>query len=216
MANIAIISADLIHSSKLSSEQVSAELEACKQAYSRWREQGARDLDFFRGDSFQCRIEDPQWAMHLAIDIIASVKSISPYSEDGKKRGRSRFSPADIRMGIGLGEAEPNEGESFGSAFVRSGKALDGLGNSDLRIAFRSSSFQFNRAMEMALQLLNPILDRWTVPSAEIVPLLLQGKKDGEIAQIIGIAASSMSQRKSVASWKSIEALLRYFQDSVK
>ena len=119
----AVLTGDIIKSSKLTGERRQKTLTAIEQL----AEESAKlhqDLkltgpEIFRGDSWQLLLSPPHHALRVACFIRAGLRS----------RGL-----ADTRIGIGLGGVEMHDGrlgQSDGVAFRLSGRALDELKKSE-------------------------------------------------------------------------------------
>ena len=79
----------------------------------------------------------------------------------------------------------------------------------------KTSNIDINAEFDTSLALFDFIADRWSTASAEVIFYLLQGLKEKEIAQIVGISQSAVNQRKKAAGWDPISVLLKRFEEKI-
>lgn len=162
--------------------------------------------EIYRGDSFQAEVKEPADALLAALRIKAAVKCEKDL---------------DVRMAIGIGRREydaPAVTERNGEAFVNSGGRFDLLTSEKRKLAIRTSDPDWDRDMDLYLQLASTFMDQWTPHSAEAVAVLLAEPelRQAEVAERLGIAQSSVSDRLSRARWDEVRALLARYREKVK
>jgi hypothetical protein len=211
---IAVISADIVNSRKLGEEKLKIQLSTCMETIKRWKNAEPGQVELFRGDSFQVSFANASLSLKIAMDLIASVRSVSEKGID-RGKGRSARLGGDIRIGLGIGAELAQGNESFGQAFSRSGLSLDKAKIQNRRLVIDCGHPELDRIFDFSTRLLDPLINRWTSPAAEVFSLLLHEKKESRIAEILDLANSSVSQRKSVANWEAMQPFMRYFSDEI-
>ncbi|MGF1530518.1 MAG: hypothetical protein ACFCU4_04060 [Puniceicoccaceae bacterium] len=132
----AILTGDLVGSRRLSGNQIGSLFAALNDFWEAFghAHPGAvvGKIEIYRGDGWQAALELPQYCLKAALFLRAVVKA---YPLDEKM---------DTRIGIGLGPVEllkkDRLSESNGTAFVRSGEALETLTEKDQGLALRTGA----------------------------------------------------------------------------
>lgn len=167
---------------------------------------------FWRGDSFQGTINDAGKALEVILRLKALVNKTE--ARPSAKKVKSQAPVADIRIAVAVGEvkniaAEP--AESNEETFIRSGKALDAMKKRTLLVNCQDKAI--SRELEIELILLEHIIERWSVASAELVYLKLTGLSDQEIADHLGISLPAVYKRKKIAGWNACEIMIRRYKE---
>jgi hypothetical protein len=188
---IAVITGDIIESRSLVSQQ--EWLIPIQSLFSKWGKVN-ETWEIFRGDSFQLEILNPLEALHKAILIKATIKSITG------NQIQKRSGPVDVRMSIGLGDKENGNipiGTRTGPAYYHSGEAFELLREKEQNLLIKSDWNDFDREMNLMFKLALIVMDNWTMNSAEIIKIALEnpGIKQIEISEIINIEQQSVSGR---------------------
>lgn len=183
----------------------------------------------YRGDSLQCEVKSPEYSLRVALIIRTFFRAYLPDELKPKalKKGNKVAATKgyfatnfDVRLGIGIGTVDFIKKQkittSDGEAFRFSGEALDHLTHGTQRLALKTFSPAFNEQMEPAILLLDALIQKWTQNQAELVLYKLQDKKEDEIAGQLQVTQSAINQRSKTAQWLAIEALIRYFEKTVK
>lgn len=194
---IAILTADIINSA---AHEVPRWIEPLKAYLSRYGESPV-DWDIYRGDELQLRVP-PEQALEAAIGLKALVRS---------------HAGMDIRVGIGLGtetHRAPRVAESNGSAYRNSGRLLEALGASKLRMQVKSDCTEADPALNLMLKLALHFMDQWSQVSAEAIGRVLAHPEASQtdIARQLGIRQSAVSQRQSRARLDLVRDLLAYYR----
>ncbi|KQR67518.1 SatD family protein [Pedobacter sp. Leaf176] len=131
--------------------------------------------EIFRGDSFQVEIE-PENAIKTAAYIKACIRINKP---------------ADVRMGIGIGDVKSKRkklSESSGDAFVNSGTAFDSLKQAKVNLAIKTDSADFDEEINVLIRLSLIAMDSWGIVAAEMVKLALENENrlQSELAVLSG------------------------------
>lgn len=180
-------------------------------------------LNFVRGDSFQCIINDVSKALKLTLMLKTIFKKLEKDIEDTSSNDTSTlrknwriYNNLDIRISVGIGEIEYLKDTialSDGTALQYSGRNLELMKSKNQKTLITSGTDILNKELEVELKLLDAIMDKWTPLSAETVYYLLQGYKEMDIAKTLSISQSAINQRKKTANWDAISFLLNRFEN---
>lgn len=192
-----ILTGDIINSRK----QIDISwLEALKTALKPLGE-SPKDWQVYRGDSFQIEIENCENAFYEVLKLKAELKSTENI---------------DVRIGIGIGKKEFNAvkiTEANGEAFINSGFAFDNYLKKQT-IAIKTPWSAIDEELNIAFDLALLTMDSWTKNSAEVFKLSLKEENatQKEIAEILGITQSSVSERQNRAGFEQIMKLEKRFR----
>jgi len=206
----AVITGDLIDSTKYSPQELDIILNAINQEFEHFRSVYDTDFKIFRGDSFQGIVMDATIALDLVITLKTTINRI--HIQNKKISGLP-----DFRIAIGIGTINLKREsilESNGEAFQFSGKALDSM-KGDSRLLLKTVNDNLNDEFNVHFSLLDSITSKWSLSSAEVVYYLHKGYKEREIAETLGINQSAVNHRKKVANWDSIALLLKRYKLAV-
>jgi len=157
--------------------------------------------EIYRGDSFQVEVE-PENAIRAAAYLKASIRVNKP---------------ADVRMGIGIGDIKNKRkklSESSGDAFVNSGAAFDSLKQAKVNLAIKTDSADFDEEINVLIKLSLISMDSWGVVAAEMVKLALENNNllQSELAAISGRTQSSVSEALKRAHYTEIMEMDRLYR----
>jgi len=211
----AVLTGDLIRSSKLSVEQSRKAIELLKRRAGEFEKtfQGAiqGELDSFRHDSWQLLMKRPALAIRATIFLRASVKMESDAT--------TRY---DTRIAIGIGAVDSISrrriSDSRGSAFTLSGKALDGM--DDERLAFASENGVAGDCIAQGvIPLLDCVISDWTATESRAVYGALLGRTQEQSAAKWRVDQSdTRPSRQAVAKalhradWANLERVLGWIE----
>lgn len=154
--------------------------------------------EIYRGDSFQAVLRNADQAMWAAILARACMRTHSPN--------------ADLRIAIGIGKTEQltnRAGTSDGEAFRLSGHLADHIRKQKAKIGIALPVA--SESISASLDLLEALIDNWTMAQSEVVAALLQGKSITQIAEMLSISQPAASQRVISSKWWAIESFLANF-----
>ena len=185
---ICIITGDIVGSRKIKDSwllSLKTALKVVSDQNSKW--------EIYRGDSFQVEVE-PENAIRAAAYLKASIRVNKP---------------ADVRMGIGIGDIKNKRkklSESSGDAFVNSGAAFDSLKQAKVNLAIKTDSADFDEEINILIKLSLISMDSWGVVAAEMVKLALENNNllQSELAAISGRTQSSVSEALKRAHYTEI------------
>src|SRR5690554_1531637 len=198
----AVITGDIINSTKVDPK---IWLPILKEALNKTGN-SPKEWEIYRGDSFQLYINDPLFALTIAIQIKAAIKTIKAL---------------DVRMAIGIGTIEHISNkvtEANGPAFIYSGERFEGLKKEKLNLVLRSDWPQFDQDINLFLKLALLIMDHWTESAAEMIKISLDNpnKAQSELGSLIGIKQNAVSSRLKRAAFEEISEMIEVYQLKLK
>jgi hypothetical protein len=223
----AVITGDIIQSTRLPSEQKMAIFNSIKKYLKLLGKNYTMKSEVFRGDSFQCLITDPADALRVALLIKTFIRSLNPTEmyhimrESDKKKGTNTFFTSwifDARLAIGIGKTELETktlANSDGEAFYLSGFLLDDIKSSKQHFAIASND-KFSDEWKTESILLDAIIRRTTALQCEVINYKLELKTETEIANRLKIGQSAVNQRSNSGEWHAIEAMVDRFEKVYK
>jgi hypothetical protein len=188
--DLAVLTGDIIRSSKLAPEALDAAMEALARgaaAMSGW--EGARDaaLVRFRGDGWQCLAPAPAMALRAALFLRAHLRAID------------RDTDTRVSVGIGPGTLPASGGlaAAGGPAFEVSGRGLDKMPTAQRIAASWSRPPLAASAIAAIFALSDEISRLWTPRQAEVmIETLAPGAKIQEVlAAQRGITQQAIAKR---------------------
>lgn len=164
-----------------------------------------RTWQIYRGDSFQMEVKNPTKVLLAAIRVKASIKT---------------FKDIDVRMAIGIGKknaTRQNITESDGEAFVHSGETFETLKKTKRNLVIKTPWENFDRDMNIFLQLVSIPMDDWSPGSAELVGLLIEKKNltQRALAKKLGLTQPSVSERQNRSHFETIMALESLYSEKI-
>ena len=206
----AVLTGDLIKSSKYSLEEKQAAFQTLRESTVLLKkivpDMETLGIESFRGDSWQLLISHPQFALNTAFLFRSALKM--------------KALP-DTRIAIGVGAVThiPNNqlAEASGSAFELSGKGLDSLKkNMIFKIDMDHVNFmeQIEAILNASVQLASRLTDQWSQNEARAVYGAIQGMKQVDIGQlwIKPIRQQSVQDALYRAGWAEIDTLCSGFK----
>ncbi|TQI70864.1 hypothetical protein JM79_1789 [Gramella sp. Hel_I_59] len=213
---IAVITADLLNSTRYSGELLTevldilnAEIEGIERKYKNSK------FELYRGDSLQGIIE-PVFSFRSALRIKSAVNKLRSQKAIDSNSYRIE---ADLRISIGIGTIEFEREsimESNGEAFQYSGRTLDEMKKTGRKMTLKTGIEEVNHEFDNAFLLFDTITDKWSSASAEVIYYLLKEMKETEIAETLGISQSAVNQRKKAAGWDAILSLMERYEQVMK
>lgn len=211
----AILSADIIGSTELPLPIRSQLASTVKQAFGALKPKPAIKYNIERGDFIQAELPAEEGLSYLLL-LKAKLNSITDSNQDARQENIL----VDLRIALALGEVTLSAitvGESDGPAYQLSGRALDEMKSARQLISLQSTDEDFNDELLVMAKSMEYITTRWTKGSAEIVSLLVEGQKEIDIAEKLGISQSAVNQRKKTAGWDVLNAMInRYKKKSIQ
>ena len=218
MKTIAILSGDLINSSKYEDRTMTSVIKVLKKEFKAIEDRYPTEnisFSIYRGDSFQGVVENPVLALSVALQIKTAVSRYTDIEELPKNAMPS----ADIRISIGVGKARYQRdalAESNGEAFQFSGRTLDSMKSEGLKMALTTANVEINDEFKVHFKFLDSVTDRWSVASSEVVYYLINNYKEQEIASELSRSQAAINHRKKAAGWEEIQFLLKRYEHVAK
>lgn len=228
----AIVCADIISSSLLSEQQLITTQKGMKE-YLRMAELWlkAHDCEFWgrvvRGDTLECYLDTPHFALRMALLLKTQIMLLSTQnmeSEVVEQRTKQAIKQG-VRVSIGVGEmriANQKMDVLDGEAVYLAGRELDTQHTSGKsRVSIKRTLFFSFRETEctevvtILLECIDVILRKATTNQIEIVFHKLQGKKDREIADIVGKTIPTINQQSTNIGWNVISNILNYYEQKL-
>lgn len=205
MEKIAVISADVVNSSKYEEPEIVTSLNTLEEPAASYLSVSSQNILTSRGDSFQIMTEDWEKAFWKAIYLKAYFKK-----QAITLKGQSQKKNLDIRISLAVGtvgEIPIEIGKTLEEPFVLSGRALDKMKENNQTVIITTPNAAFNAELELECAFLQYLLDGWTVAQAEVIYYLVQGLKQTEIARQLGLSQPSVSNRIQLANWTLIDKM---------
>lgn len=211
----AVLTGDLVDSSKLSSEQSTKAMQWLREAAVRFAKLHPGsvhgELDTFRHDSWQLLMPKVEYAVTASVYLRVALKLHS----EGKVKYDSRVS-----MGIGEVEmiAESRISDSRGEAFTLSGKNLDAMEKALLSCEMQSGEqAAFGLLQDVAVPLLDCVVSDWTAREAFAVKGTLEGLTQEKIAELMPpnprtgkpVTRQAVADALERSYWQTVEGVLR-------
>ncbi|WP_375578245.1 SatD family protein [Marivirga tractuosa] len=192
---IAIITGDIINSTEKASVNWLKELKSVLNQYGSSPEK----WEIYRGDSFQLKLPVEK-AILAAFHIKATIKQIKN---------------KDVRMGIGIGmEHYVSEkiSESNGTAYQNSGLCFESLKKSNL--AIKSNDTEWDEPINIMLELVLFIADKWTESQAEVIKAIIENpkKNQNQLAELLEKTQSTISISLDRSGYDSLQRIFGYYK----
>lgn len=195
---IAVISGDIVNSTKLTSDQFDQLLKRIKDIQG-WITKGnssnAHSIE--RGDEFQTVVHDIENALRYTIIYRVGIKALG--KEFDCRISFAIASNTDLRVLVS---------ESMGEAFVLSGRGLKALKND--RLLFSSDRFELTKYFDLLFKYLDRQLTELTSRQCEVMlPMLRtnEGLPISELAEKLDVATATASKSLKASGWQLISEL---------
>ncbi len=195
---IAVISGDIVNSTKLTSDQFDQLLKRIKDIQG-WITKGnssnAHSIE--RGDEFQTVVHDIENALRYTIIYRVGIKALG--KEFDCRISFAIASNTDLRVLVS---------ESMGEAFVLSGRGLKALKND--RLLFSSDRFELTKHFDLLFKYLDRQLTELTSRQCEVMlPMLRtnEGLPISELAEKLDVATATASKSLKASGWQLISEL---------
>jgi hypothetical protein len=203
MSYSAVITGDIVNSTRLLPASEEKLITGISKVLEPFR------FGFYRGDSFQAYLEEPEKALTTA--LLCRTLAIAYVPEKKEKI-------TDVRIGIGLGETIGPVTElavAKGEAFLLSGRIFDELERSGERLAIASNQEIANVGFKVISDYVNFLCRKMTDKQAAVIFELLQGYSQQESAKKLKKSKSTIHQHVVAGSWNELEQLIQQFQNLV-
>lgn len=195
---IAVISGDIVNSTKLSSAQFEALLQRIKdiqQLITAGNAANAHSIE--RGDEFQSVVHDIECALKYTLIYRIGIKALG--KEFDSRISFAIASQADLRALVS---------QSMGKAFVLSGRGLKALKGD--RLVFSSESQELTEQFELLFKYLDRQLTALTSRQCAVMLPMLQATEVlsiNELAEQLDVATATASKSLKASGWPLINEL---------
>ncbi len=200
----AILTCDIVNSTKLTPAKEQKLITCIKEIFV------THKIEFFRGDSFQVYVKEPENALQLS--LLCRIAAMKLYKEQ-------QAQVVDVRISIGIGEVKlPVKvlTTAKGEAFLLSGRTFDKIAKTNQRLIISINNQLANEGLNVISDYLNDILHKITAKQAEVIFDLLEGKTQQAIAKKIKKTKSTIHQLATAGQWPQIEKLLQQYINIIK
>ena len=200
---IAVITGDLVKSSKLSSTDYTTALDALKSTFADANAELSAAAEIFRGDSFQLRLDEPECSLRYALLLRLSLFSIAN---------------CKVTMAIGLGESLVNNaqpGNSLGEAYELSGRGLDASQSGSMTL--HTNDVNLRDTLSLPTRMLDFMLSSITRKQAGMLYDYIRYKfpEHQKIADLAGTSRQNVSKQLSRAGADLIKDTLLFYSRQV-
>jgi hypothetical protein len=206
MNKVAILTGDVVDSTKLLPAKRAELARLLRDVLSFVSQNGIYDI--YRGDSFQVQISDPIQSLRKSVQIRCKLRQA--FVQEKKP-------VIDARISIGIGSVTyqaSRVSESDGEAYQLSGRTLDTM--KDSRLQIKTGDATFNEWIDAICLLLDVVISGWSAQQSEVIYELLNGERQQDIANKIGITQASVNDRLKTAHWHALEATVVFFEEKIK
>ena len=157
----AIITGDIVDSTKMLAEERDSMLRMLQSLPELLSPVTKIDLEIFRGDSFQIKVRNPVDSLKVALAIRAHIRSFK-FAQYNRQW--------DARMSIGIGAVEYENGTlatSDGEAYRASGRGLDAIGK--CRLIIETPWEEINKELRVSTAFSDDIVSRWTQSQSRVM-----------------------------------------------
>ncbi|MCK9346677.1 MAG: SatD family protein [Bacteroidales bacterium] len=203
-----VITGDIVSSSTIKAEWRDTLLRVLQEIVDELKTVSDLKIEFFRGDSFQILVDNPEKVLDIAILFRAALMSRTP---TGSKQ------LWDARMAIGVG-AVAFLSESIivsdGEAFRLSGRSMDLIKKRKLTIHTRWTNM--NEELKVSTAFADDIVSHWTQAQAEVIFMsLLHDMPQKKIALKIGKTPQTISKLLGLAKEYLIKLYLERYHSLI-
>lgn len=162
-----------------------------------------KDWVIYRGDSLQCRLNQPQEILLFALKLKAAARSIKGL---------------DIRLAIGIGEERSrveNVARNDGQAYEFSGRLAESFGDV---LVIATPWNMLNTHLSVGLELLSSLCNEWTPIMSQYVLESLNNLEMSQaaLAKKLNTSQANLSKALSRAHWHEVRNYLSYFEIEIK
>ena len=221
MQTVAILTGDIIQSRKLENleiDKVIKTLNHCFKEIQKLHLSKPSQFEWYRGDSFQMIIEEPEQAIKIAIIIRAQLRSLFISNQKNTKGVSSTKTDARISIGIGsIRRKSKKLAESQGQAFELSGMEFDKMKKENIEFAVNTPWIEINEEFKVNTLFTNSTIKDWSPKTSEsIFRFLLYKEKQEELASKLKISQPAVSKRLyTQGNMKAIEAMILRFEQLI-
>lgn len=205
----AIITGDIVDSTKMVAEERNSMLRMLQSFPDLLLPLTKIDLEIFRGDSFQIRVVNPVDSLTAALAIRAYIRSFK-FAEHNRQW--------DARLAIGIGTVEYENGTlatSDGEAYRSSGRGLDSIGKS--RLIIETPWEEVNKELRVSTAFADDIITGWTQSQSRVIfQSLTTSLSHAEIGNILGITRQMVDKALRAGKEDLMNLYINRFKELIK
>ena len=229
----ATISADVISSTTLTRYELATLYKSINETFHLLEEKLAGKNQSFwgrivKGDTIECVFDSPRYALRSALLLKSAVLLVpSTWSvirdEEQVQKGFEYFLLYGIRLAIGVGEMRTIDKESGimdGDAIYKSGRKIAEYSTSGKEritikntLYFVSDDDSINQALNTCLNFVDVLFRKATIKQIQVLYYKLQGLKDPEIAEFLGLGVSTVNKHSTLIGWNAIAEMLDLYEN---
>lgn len=208
MKNVAIITGDLVNSTKMTAEERTDMLQLLQSLPECMSPICKTNIEIFRGDGFQLKITEPNHALQIALAIRAIIRANKFKNNNGQWDAR-------IAIGIGTLDYETDSlSTSDGEAFRLSGRSLDLIGNS--RLIIETPWEGVNKELMVSTLFADDVVSSWTTSQSRIMfEKLVKNRSQEEIGNKLGVTRQMVSKTLKAAKEILISVYINRFEELI-
>jgi len=199
-----VITGDLVNSTKIAAEWRQAVVDALHKCAADFSPLTPINIEMYRGDSFQVVVDNPEYALTVAVALRAKLRASTPEKKE----------IWDARVSIGIGEVSfesDNIVTSDGEAFRLSGRAFDTMGKRRLTIS--TPWCDFNTYIELVTRFADEVVSSWTAKQAKVVCHTLKSPKtQKDMAAELGLSNQNFNSHWTSAKVQLILDYIEYYK----
>jgi len=190
----AVLTADIVNSTLMEGKELNDLIVMIRSEF----KQSKLTSEFYRGDSFHLLTEVEE-AFRVAVKLRVLARQV-PNAGTGEN--------ADIRIAIGLGKVQDaikSMAMGKGEAFILSGRELDVISKSQVRLSIRCADDKIGAGMEALALLTDMVLKDLSIKQAEVLSELLMGYTQMEVALKLKKSQSTINKLAQAGNWSQLE-----------
>lgn len=192
----AVITADIVNSTLLPQQEEKKLLNTFKLILKPY------NFEFYRGDSFQVYMEEPEDALKIVFQLRAAARSISLQHDIQSSVGIAMINSSPV---VKLNDAK-------GEAFLLSGRAFDEMNSTGRRLIMKSIDETANITLDVISRFADNIFTNLTSKQAEVISELLSDNTQIETAKKLKKSQATINKHAHSAGWLDIEELLENYE----
>lgn len=205
----AIITGDIVDSTKMVAEERNLMLRMLQSLPDLMLPLARIDLEIFRGDSFQIRVRKSIDSLKVALAIRSHIRSFK-FAEHNRQW--------DARLAIGIGTVEYENGTlatSDGEAYRASGRGLDSIGKN--RLTIETPWEEVNKELRVSTAFADDIITGCTQSQSRVIfQSLIADRSHAEIGDILGISRQMVDKALRAGKEDLMHLYLNRFAELIK
>lgn len=229
----ATISADIISSTTLTPYEFATLHKAIQETFKVLETKlGEKSQSFWgrivKGDTIECVFDSPKYALRSAL-LLKTATLLVPstwsavHNEEQIQKGFEYFVSHGMRLAIGVGEmrtVDKEAGIMDGDAIYKSGRKIAEYSTTGKEriiikntLYFISDDATINKLVNTMLVFVDFLFKKATLKQLQVLYYKLQGLKDPEIAEFLGLGTTSVNQRSTALGWNAVAEMLDVYEN---